>query len=143
MGQPDWHTFLTAYEELTKRGVSHDAAADKALYLAQRGALPQECNWWLIAKHCHLNEVQSVHNQRCVSLSDAVRGNEVGQEVALGEVLGAAAEGTNPERITIAREALSQVPADIFDLFADRQRPLTDTECGRIHRFRKRSRGLG
>ncbi len=140
MGKPDWSTYQTAYGELVKRGVSHDGAADKALYLAKRGALPERRNWALIAKHCRLNEARSAHSRCCVSLFEMVKGNGVGQGVVLMEVLGASAVGSDPERITIAREALRQVPANILRLFTDCRGPLTSTEYARIHRFRKQSR---
>lgn len=139
MGKPDWSTYQTAYWELVKRGVSHDGAADKALYLARRGALPERRNWALIAKHCRLNEARSAHGRRCVSLFEMVKGNGAGQGVVLVEVLGVSAVSSDPERIVIAREALRQVPANILQLFTDWRRPLTSTEYSRIHRFRKRS----
>lgn len=143
MGKPDWSTYQTAYWELVKRGVSHDAAADKALYLAKRGALPEKRNWALIAKHCRLNEARSAHGWRCVSLFEVVNGNGAGQDAMLVEVLGVSAAGSDPERIAIAREALRQVPASILQLFTDWRRPLTSTEYARIHRFRRRIRNGG
>jgi hypothetical protein len=138
MEKLDWSTFLTAYHELTKRGVSHDAAADKALYLAGRGTLPYRCNWALVARRCQISEARSAHNQRCISLFTVLNDNKTQQEVVLADILSSQVAEHNPEQTAIARDELRQVPSSILRLFTDHPGPLTSTEYVLIHRFRKR-----
>jgi len=137
MANPDWSTFLTAYRELTQRGVPHDAAADKALYLARRGALPDKRNWRLLARQCLINEARAACNARTVSLSTPIGHSETEQGIALAHVLQGPAYADNPLRIVIAREVLAEVPTAILELFMERRGPLTSTDYVRLHRFRK------
>jgi len=139
----NWETFQTAYEELRRRGVSHDAASDRALYLAGRGRLPDVCNWFLIAKQCRINEAKRADNDRCVSLYTVLSHEGSGQSVVLGDVLEAPCAKSSPERIALARIQLCDVPERIRSLFTDRHPPLTNTEYSQIHRFRKSHRQNG
>jgi len=138
MDPVNWKAYQTSYRELSRRGVSHDTASDKALYLSQRGALPQVCNWGLIAKHCKINEASLARNTRCVSLFTPLGRNDNGQAITtLMDTIPAPPAHVDPERIAIVHDELSRVPDSILQLFVGRDRPLTNAECVRIHRFRE------
>jgi len=137
MEHPDWETFRIAYDELRRRGVSHDAASDKALYLAERGRLPDVCNWSQIANHCRINEAQLADNSRCVSLFTVIDHGDSGQPIVLADILAAPPAHSDPERVALARILLRDVPERICRLFTGRRPPLTSTEYSQIHRFRK------
>lgn len=133
----NWDTYSTAYQQLVRRGIDHDAASDKALYLASRGAPSKPANWGLLAYQVRVSSWRRLDNRRCVSLH---AGNVIDPDAAvlsLEEVLAAPAE-SDPERVTLAREELSRVPGDILNLFVNRHGPLTSTEATHIHRFRRR-----
>jgi hypothetical protein len=134
----NWDTYHTAYQQLVQRGVDHDAASDKALYLASRGLPTAPANWSLLAYQIRVSLWRRSENRLCVSLhSDAL--HDSGTH-ALEDLLAAPAT-TDPERVALARDELAHVPGDIINLFVNRRRPLTSTEATHLHRFRRRLTG--
>ena len=140
MAHTDWKTYEKAYEELRKRGVSHDAASERALYLARRGALPARTNWSMIAKQCRINEAKRADNRLSTSLDTIADHDASGKPITLDEVLPAKPTDSTPEDIAAARIELESVPDEIRRLFTERDRELTNTDYSRLHRFRKRKR---
>jgi len=138
MSADKWTIYQNAYEALRREGLSHDAAADKALYLMTRGRLPEKPNWRLIARRCQLNEARLADNSRCVSLYEPIGWDDNGQEVTWADIL-PAPQDSDPGAVILAREELSRIPPHIIQLFIDRAGPLTGTEAARISRFRKAS----
>ncbi len=133
----DWDTYHTAYQQLMQRGVDHDAASDKALYLASRGVTPTAANWSLLAYQIRVSLWRRSENRLCVSLNSDCLTDPNATAISLEDMIAAPA-ATDPERIALAREELERVPGDIINLFVNRHRPLTSTEATHIHRFRRR-----
>lgn len=133
----NWDTYGTAYQQLVQRGVDHDAASDKALYLASRAMPTTPANWSLLAYQIRVSLWRRSENRLCVSLQSDCIADADSSTVALEEML-AAPSTTDPERVALAREELERVPGDILNLFLNRHRPLTSTEATHIHRFRRR-----
>ena len=133
----DWDVFATAYAELRRHGVPHDAASDKTLYLVTRGPLPEACNWSPLARNCYINEARRADNSRCIPLSEPVGQCEERSYLTLADVLVADDPSGDPEHMTLVRDDLRRVPLHIIRLFTNRDRPLTNTEYSRIHRFRR------
>lgn len=133
----NWDIYSTAYQQLVRRGIDHDAASDKALYLASRAKPSKPANWGLLAYQVRVSLWRRLDNRLCVSMhSDSAVDPEL-PAPALEEVLAAPVD-TDPERVTLAREELSRIPRDILNLFINRRGPLTSTEATHIHRFRRR-----
>lgn len=133
----DWTTYHTAYEQLVQRGVDHDAASDKALYLARRGMPTTAANWGMLAQQIRISLWRRSENRRCVSLNADHVGDPDSPAIALEDMLPAPAVN-DPERVALARAELDDIPGDILNLFINRRRPLTSTEATHIHRFRRR-----
>lgn len=139
-GQYNWTTFRIALTELKRRGVSDDVAANKALYLAGRGRLPEPCNWALVASRCMMNEARRASNSRTVSLSTPIGPAPDGGPLTLADVLPVHNLSGDPETMTLLRDELSRVPPAILALFTDRDRPLTNAESQRLFAFRRQAR---
>lgn len=137
MPRINWETYDTAYQQLVQRGVDHDAASDKALYLAARPLPPVSANWGLLAYQIRVSLWRRSENRLCVSLNSDRSVDTDSAALALEDML-AAPETSDPERVALAREELDRVPGDILNLFLNRHRPLTSTEATHIHRFRRR-----
>lgn len=142
VGQYDWATFRIALTELRRHNVPVDVAANKALYLARRGALPETCNWALLASRCMMNEARRASNSRTVSLSTPIGQGTDGASLTLADVLPAHNPSGDPEYMALVRDELSRVPPRILALFTDRDRPLTNAECQRLFAFRRQARAL-
>lgn len=133
----DWDTYATAYQQLVRRGIDHDAASDKALYLASRGVPDKGPNWGLLAYQVRVSSWRRSDNRLCISLHTGRSIAPDASALSLEDVL-AAPPATDPERIALAREELARIPRDILHLFLNRRGPLTSTEATHIHRFRRR-----
>ena len=133
----NWDTYSTAYQQLVRRGIDHDAASDKALYLATRAKPSKPANWGLLAYQLRVSAWRRLDNRLCVSLHADSSVDPETPAAGLEEVLAAPVD-TDPERVTLAREELSRIPRDILNLFINRRGPLTSTEATHIHRFRRR-----
>ena len=140
MPRINWDTYCTAYQQLVQRGVDHDAASDKALYLASRPQPTAPANWGLLAYQIRVSLWRRSENRLCISLNSDRFSDAEATPLALEEVL-AAPDSSDPERVALAREELAHVPGDILNLFLNRHRPLTSTEATHIHRFRRRLLG--
>lgn len=140
LGQYNWTTFRVALTELRRRRVPDDVAANKALYLARRGALPETCNWALLAARCVMNEARRASNSLTVPLSTPIGHETDGAPLTLADVLPAHNPSGDPEHMALLRDELSRVPPAILALFIDRDRPLTNAESQRLFAFRRQAR---